>query len=522
MRPPEIDVTYTLEALDCFATEDDGNGDEPYLWILGFKIDADTIGPPAPESPLIPTIGVQIVDGPPFFKHVVGAGHVHGGQTYPIAPLLGSRSFRLRPVRLPVAGWFPGLAGLICLLWDEDGFSPSTSEAGFARFKQALGPVLAGQISSLLSGSYDIELAKTGNGPSVMIDPTLTWRLDRLGDMEGRGNAIKAIVNTVKSELKSVITDAFIDAAGWDELIDPDDLLGAEAQVNLGNELLAAMLPFEMTFTDDEANYQTRGRAVGKPIHRFGLSEAQSSQNNRLDKIFWVEQSVCRAPVKLYLAISYREDRLAIFSINTLSGPPPREVRWIIDNQILAAGTSTIPATFHSPEVFGVSAGSAIAANYPVASGSLDCKTTDVALEIKPNGIGIYRGDLTAVVAFDNDPSLFPIPAPTNATELIALGYDRSTSISISTIDIEMSEDFRHDVTDCLQRQIKEVFVEYVSAGWGKGLGLPEPPNWLEVARRLHEATTSAGGFDRPPVDVALRPRLKTRLRRIVRARSAS
>ena len=108
MRPNELDLTYVLETLECITTEDDdsgglfgGDGDEPYLWAVGFKIDATTLGPPPPGNPLVPSLNVQIIQGAPFFKHVVGAGHVHENQTVQISPILGTRSFRLSPARLP-------------------------------------------------------------------------------------------------------------------------------------------------------------------------------------------------------------------------------------------------------------------------------------------------------------------------------------------------------------------------------------------------------------------------------------
>ena len=81
MRPNELDLTYTLDTLECITTEDDdsgglfgGNGDEPYLWAVGFKVDGTTLGPPPPGT-TVPSLNVQIFQGAPFFKHVVGGPH---------------------------------------------------------------------------------------------------------------------------------------------------------------------------------------------------------------------------------------------------------------------------------------------------------------------------------------------------------------------------------------------------------------------------------------------------------------
>ncbi|MFB9445925.1 hypothetical protein Dvina_31965 [Dactylosporangium vinaceum] len=76
-----------------------------------------------------------------------------------------------------MAGWFPGLAGVICLLWDQDGMAPRTSEAGHARFDAKFGGALADELNGLLAGAHDASLGTPGPG-----GPTLAWRLDRLRD----------------------------------------------------------------------------------------------------------------------------------------------------------------------------------------------------------------------------------------------------------------------------------------------------------------------------------------------------
>ncbi|MGA7440077.1 MAG: hypothetical protein WBW32_18285 [Luteibacter sp.] len=494
MRPPEIDVTYFLEELFCYATDDSdnwfGDGDEPYLWVLGFKVDADTMAPPAPGS-LIPTLNVQVIENTPFFKHVVGAGHVHARQEpYDIAPQLGTRSFRLKPALLPVGGWFPGLAGVICLAWDQDGFSPATGEAGYARFKKVLGPELSKQFNALLGGAFDTELAKDGNGNPTPIGGTLPWRLARLADADGRRNAVKELVSRVKSELSAQIKDAFVEAAGLDELLDPDDLLGAAAQVNLGTELVSGMFPFSLTFTD-AGNYRIDGKAIGKPVHKFGLKETPAIGQRALERVILVQQSICGAPPKDYLAFVFRQASSTRLTIESQMGPPPSEVRWILDGQVLPTGTSTVAVQFATPTSFGLSPGGDIAAAYPGGPGTLTCTAQGASLDIVANGSGTWSGDVTAVIAFSGDPSLSPTPPPGDAASLAALGYERSTDVSLATIEIEMSDDYIEDVTNCMKKKIKQKLVQYVPFGWGTRIDRPEPPEWLDVLALIHDLVDS-------------------------------
>src|SRR6266496_1464204 len=162
MRPQELDVTLSLFRLDCKTMEEDG--DEPYMWILGFKVDAETLGPPPPDS-ILPSLGVRVFQGPPHFRHVLPYDQeTEEGKSYPIPPNLGTRAFRLKPALLPLAGWFPGLAGIVCLLWDQDGFAPSTSEAGYDKFKALFGPALSVELTSLINGGYDDPLSRDANG----------------------------------------------------------------------------------------------------------------------------------------------------------------------------------------------------------------------------------------------------------------------------------------------------------------------------------------------------------------------
>ncbi len=479
MRPPELDVTFLLEHLDCIKAQE-GGGDEPYLWAIGFKVDADTITPPT--SGVIPTLNVQVVPGTPFFAHVVGAGSTHSGKSYPIAPQLGTRAMRIKPARLDAAGWFPGLAGVICLLWDEDAFSPSTGEAGLARLKQVLGPALSAEFNSLLAGGYDAELAKgpdNGQIPGWQSLANVPWRLARLRDEHGRNHAQKELVKRVKGSISSQIREAFIDAAGLDELIDPDDLLGAEAQVSMGDELLG-MVPFQLTFTDDDANYVLRGRSFGQRVRRTVLKCAESVSSRTLQALVWIVQSVCRKPEKAYWALVYQQVPKLRFEVASLAGPDPASVRWVIDGQLITGSDGSLPVSLGPPQVFGV-VSDALAVEYPGGPGLLTFRQDGHALELGLSGLGMFSGKVRAVYAFDGDPTLFPATSPASAGEIIDRGYDLGEEFTLTTLDIQMSDEFNADVERCLRESLKKYLVKYVPVGWGERFERPEPPNWQEL-----------------------------------------
>lgn len=496
MRPSELDLTYTLETLECFATEDDdsgglfgGDGDEPYLWAVGFKVDATTLGPPPPGNPLVPSLNVQIIQGAPFFKHVVGAGHVKHGQKVQISPLLGTRSFRVSPTRLPVAGWFPGVAGVICLLWDEDAFSPSTSEAGFKKFVEVLGPELSTQFNALMAGTFDAELAKDANGvtiPNAASFANLSGRLARLRDPAGRKNGVDALIKQAKENIKSKVTDALVDAAGLDELLDPDDLLGAEAQVNLGDEL-DGTLPFSLDFSDDEAHYRIRGRCFGKPAHRVELGTVPREDSRNFDRLVALQPTIC-GKQGYYIGQVYRVGSAVRCELNAIQGPPPSQVRWFIDDKPIAAGTSTVTVNYSPPGLQGFGPAGSLATDFPPGPGTLTCVASGTTLDIRANGSGVFAGMVRALWGFPGDPPLVPAAPPANPLEDLALGYDTSADIELATLDLVMGPDFDADLSECIRKRLRRFTVKYVPAWTGTFLEPPEHPDWREQIRTARRA----------------------------------
>ncbi len=489
MRPSELDLTYVLETLQCVTTEDDGDGDEPYLWAVGFKIDATTLGPPPPDNPLVPSLNVQVIQGAPFFKHVVGAGHVHDGQTVPISPILGTRSFRLSPARLPVAGWFPGIAGVICLLWDEDAFSPSTSEAGFKKFVEVLGPELSTQFNALMAGAFDAELAKDANGvtiPNAASFATLAGRLARLRDPAGRKNGVDALVKRAKEQITSRVRSALVDAAGLDELLDPDDLLGAEAQVNLGDEL-NGLLPFTLEFTDDEAHYRIRGHCFGKAAHRVELLTIPREESRSFERLVALQPTIC-GKRGFYIGQVYRVGAALRCELNATLGPQPAQVRWFIDDKPVAAGMSTMSVNYAPPGLRGFGSEGSLAADYPPGPGTLACTATGTTLDIRANGSGVFAGTVRATWAFTGDPSLFPAVPSTNALDDLALGYDTRADIELATLDLVMGPDFDADLSECIRKRLRQITIKYIPVWTGEFVVPPEHPDWREQIRVAHQA----------------------------------
>ena len=517
MRPPELDITFVLHHLDCYATEDDGDGDEPYMWHLGFKIDAETLGPP-PSGSLVPSLNVRVIEGPPHFRHVVGAGHVHSSQNQgpAIAANLGTRTMRLKPAFIPLMGWFPGIAGTICLLWDEDGFAPSTSEAGFTKFKAVFGPALTGELNRLVAGDYDDELAKDVNGDIVPDGPDgrgLKWRFARLSDAGGRKHAIDAITGNVKNIIGGPVKHATVDAAGWDELLDPDDLLGVSAQVYTGNELSGTQ-SYSLTFTDDDANYAARGLVTAFPVHRAVLDSVVTGIERHPDRAVGLWRRVCWGPEKLYWAEAFRVRTSLRYELRNLLGEAPTEIRWFIDNMPLPAGDSLQTVTFDpTSKHFGAPL-NALSGFFPGGPGRLKCRVTGNVLDVSnEGGDGVFFGKVKVLYAFAGDPSLSPPPA-TPIDELFSLGYDRSADLDIVAVSLEMNDEYHQDVAQCA-RKIREIDLKHIPPNFGKVKIDPgDPPEWrtaLADSFALATLVASVAGVDMPS---GLIPGLRSAARR--------
>ncbi|MET0555660.1 MAG: hypothetical protein ABW221_21660 [Vicinamibacteria bacterium] len=517
MRPPELDVTFVLTQLECFVTEDArSDGDEPYLWHLGFKVDAETLGPPLPGS-IVPSLGVEVFEGGPHLRHLAGAGHVKTGETVGIAPFLGTRAMRLKPAFFPTVGWFPGFAGVLCLLWDEDGFAPATAEAAFARFKALFGPALAAELNRLVtSDAYDDDLAKDAAGITQPDPPegrTLQWRFARLSDSGSRRQVVQAITANAREAVVGPVRDAAIDAAGWDELIDPDDLLGATAEVYAGNELHGTQ-PLSLTFTGDGARYEARGFVTASPVHRVVLDSVVLRHERREDRAMGLWRQVCWGPTTLYWAVAFRARTTIRYELRAVLGETPAVVRWFIDGTALPDGDSTHTVAFAPTSAHFGSPQNALAPFFAGGPSPILCRAAGPVLEVSnEGGDGVFLGQVKALYAYAGDPSLFPPPA-TPLAEVLSLGYERAAELDLVAVSLEMNADYGRAVGECARR-LGGLGLDQVSPDISKEAIVPgDRPNWRRLLVSGYEIDVRRAdvtGMDAPSVSAPTLSRVSRR-----------
>lgn len=491
MRPSELDVTLSLYELTCNATEDDAGGDEPYMWILGFKVDAETLF--VNPNSILPGLGVRVFKGAPASPFIVGPGEVKSSPVpIPIPAALGTRSFRMKPAHL-ATGWFPGLAGIVCLLWDQDGFAPSTSEAGHNKLLELFGPALSTELTKLINGDYDDPLSRDGND-NITPDPpagrSLDWRLSRLRDAAGRKHVIEAIIKQIKDDIIHRIKDAIKDAAGLDELIDRDDLLGAEAEVFLGDEL-SNTRNFSLRFTDDEADYTVKGYASASRVHVASLVPAVTRAERQFDRDKGLWLRVCWFPLQLYWASAFRLRTTTRFELHPLVGDAPISVRWLLDDELLADGQGSITVPFEPVDKYAGPPQDVLASHYLGGPSLLTYTASGSTLEVSnDSGNGVYYGKVTALYAYAGDPSLFPPPQPHLSTkELLALGYEQSAELGIIAVELKMSDEYNTDVSRC-KRIEDDIDRKHIAVNLGRSEINPgDPP---PTQRALLDRVTSA------------------------------
>jgi hypothetical protein len=513
MRPPEQDVTFVLYQLNCRKTEDSG-GDEPYLWILGFKVDADTIAPVV--GSLIPSLGVKIFEGMPSFPYLLGTGSVDAPADLPIPGALGTRAFRLRPDLLATGDWFAGLAGMIVLLWEQDAFSPTTAEAGYNEFKKVFGPALSAELTNLLNGSYDTQLSQDAKGNVVSTPGSglpLPWRLSRLGDSGARANAVSAITENVKGQIYGSIHDALKSAAGYDELIDPDDLLGVNAQVYLGDELSSTVQDFSMDFNAG-AQYTALGHAIGSRIRLAHIEATVTEVTRTFDGQVGLFMRVCWFEAKEYFASAFRVATKTRYELRSFGPDQPAAVRWFLDGKPLA-GTGSVTVHFEPADKYFGPPQDALAAKYPGGDGALNFQETGSVLEISnQGGVGVFFGTVTALYSFPGDPSLFPVPDQP-MDQLQKLSYQQVADLGVFGVELTMDNTYRSDVAAC-KRVVQDIDRKHIAANFGKAFIDPgDPPDQRVILDRviLDARVANAVGLNqvRAPrqTNVALRQQAK-------------
>jgi hypothetical protein len=478
MRPPEQDVTFVFDLLECHATEDAG-GDEPYMWILGFKVDADTIGPPQAGS-LLPTLGVKVIEGMPASPYLLGTGSVDAPATIPVPAALGTRSFRLKPSLLITGDWFSGLAGVICLLWDQDAFSPGTAEAGFVAFKNAIGPGLSAELTNLINGSYDAQLSQDETGRVVSTPGPdqlpLQWRLDRLDNPAARKNVARSITDNLVDQVTSTVRAAVLSAAGIDELLDRDDRLGVGTQIFLGKELSSSVRDFSMRF-ENGADYTLRGHVTGNRIHLARLNSAVISADKTLDGMITLMASVCWFPPRTYSALAFKvKTALRLELLNNGAGAPV-EIRWFLDDKPLLGSVGSVAVTFESADGYFGPPQNVLADRYPGGENPLAYQAAGSVLQISnQGGEGVYFGTVTVLYAYAGDPTIFP-STDLPLAKLRKQCYELSAEVSIIAVDLTMDSAYRDDVRQC-KRVNDEIDRKHIAVDYGKALVDPgDPPH---------------------------------------------
>ncbi|WP_182112524.1 MULTISPECIES: hypothetical protein [unclassified Actinotalea] len=490
MRPNELDVTLHLDQVLVNKTEDSG-GDDPYLWVLGFKVDADTIGPPAVGT-LVPTIGVRTVVGPPSLPWLVGPGSVNAGPTpLTIPATLGTRSLRLRPALIEGAGWFDGLAGIVALVWDQDAFAPSTSEAGHAAFNAAFGPALAHELQTLLQGDpgYDAALNTDAAGNPLPDPPEgfgLPFRIRRMADPAGLSNAVRELTRRVKGAIRGPIRSALTDAAGWDEIIDPDDLLGADAAVFTGRQLSASQQSIVLRYTDDEADYEIRGGARATRVRQHRLASSVISLTSTYADSASVTTRVCWFPERTYVATATRLTSTTRLQVLNIGNAAPVEVRWFLDETPLPAPTGAVPVQLSGVAAITGGPGKPLADAFPGGPGTLAYSCSGTTLDLSnAAGDGVWSGTVRAILAYAGDPPLIP-PFPASSQDIWDRGYELVEDLSIVTVEVRMDSQYVADVKRCLGT-VKDIDLKRIPVVLGPRIDLGDPhPNWSvlqEVAR---------------------------------------
>lgn len=484
MRPPELNVRFVLYELDCRKTEDRG-GDEPYLWVLGFKVDAETLGPPLPPpaNPLIPSLGVHIFEGPPHSRFITGGNTLVAPKKLPIPPAMGTREFRLKPAKLPVAGWFPGIAGIICLLWDNDAFTADTRDDTYKTFRDEFGPALSDELNKLMNGNYDETLRRDANNQVVpgLEAMGIPQRLERLGNTEVRKRVVKAMKDALVSRIRGKIEDVVVFS------IDSDDLLGAEVEVYLGNELTGAK-DFLLRYTDDEADYTVRGQAFGQGIRIAKLesvvTKVEMSDEQPDVARLWLR--VCFHEPEEYAALAFRRKITTRFELRYFGAEAPSAVQWFLDGKSLSSGEGAISVNFEPVADYSGPPEDVLAPYYTGGPGTLQYRAAGHVLDIwNDYANGVFFGEVKALFAYPGDPPL---------TESLDSGYDRAAGLGIWAIELRMDSGYRQHVEECT-KILRDIDRKRIKVLVGKpSIDPGDPPPFREY---MQERVTMVARFAR-------------------------
>jgi hypothetical protein len=142
-------VWVDVDRIHCY-DEGDGLGTaEPYLWTVFFKIDGES----AMLTEDLKLSGSATVVGTIGSHGNLGGGGVDAGDDIAIPNVLGEWTTSLVPIPVPpslrpVAGDdLPGIAGVVCVLMEEDNVTDDGAEAG----REALAIAVAGALADIIA-----------------------------------------------------------------------------------------------------------------------------------------------------------------------------------------------------------------------------------------------------------------------------------------------------------------------------------------------------------------------------------
>lgn len=144
-----LNIELELDRIVCHDEGDGWGSAEPYLWVVFFKVDGETLS----VSEALTLNGNAFIQTTPGSHGNLGPGNVDAGDTITISAALGHFHTQLRPIPVPpafhsVTEDLSGQIGAIVVLMEEDNVSDDGAEAGH----QALNNAVAARINQLIAG----------------------------------------------------------------------------------------------------------------------------------------------------------------------------------------------------------------------------------------------------------------------------------------------------------------------------------------------------------------------------------
>jgi hypothetical protein len=278
-------LTIALEQLVCH-DEGDGPGNaEPYIWPVFFKVDGETYRVVTDVG----FIGSPTIVSTSGHHGNLGTRSVSAGDIVRIPPGVGTYQTDLVPIRIldPTissllgSDTIPGVAGVVVVVMEEDGFPAHIARSGYDALVDAVHFAV-----TRIAAEYQHALAP----------PTAD-------DLDER---IKAVTGTVAKHVKGAV---MVDMQSWQLLWfgtfgDQDDRIGTNAWTVLSNELQEiGRIPFSQRWSEsdedepsEDGDWELRGAFVWfMPLSvRSGLLSRGHPAGSSLRAVMRPETSVWR------------------------------------------------------------------------------------------------------------------------------------------------------------------------------------------------------------------------------------